>query len=259
MWYEKAVLPLYYLRMRKGFVAFQEQLFDWHCDTFFDFRSRLSVKEIAYIKLCIAHSLSYRNVTDLYSFYTYSHNVSRNTGEIDSGRLAYGLLSGVSPIIEPAREIAAEKGMDLTCFDDPNCIFYGFGWDFSDAIEKIYFRYRHFDQLPARLKRLMNHDKRPFCRKGIISASYRHGQLSEEKLYRFTCYRLRTNYAILFSGKRCVEQHNNPKVPGKEVELSPFSDASVQLIKRYKEEQGIALDTYAINKKKGVDTLYFDY
>lgn len=259
MWIEKAVLPFYYLSLRKGFVQFQEQLFEWHCDSFFDFRDRLTSKERDYIKCCIAHSLSYRNITDLYSFYTYSHKVNRTTGAIDSSRLAYGLLSGVDPIIEPAREIAAAKGMDTTCFEDSNCIFYGFGWDFADGIEKIYFRYHDFEALPARLQKLAKHDVRPFCKRGIISASYRSGQLREEKLYRFTRYRFKRNFAILFSAKRCVEQHNHPKVFGEDIDRRQFSEASIKLIQRYEKEQGITLDTYAINREKGIDTLYFDY
>jgi hypothetical protein len=242
-----------------GIVELQRRLFDWHCEQFFDFRAHLSAGEMEYVELCMEGSGDRRNVAELYSFYSYSHKVDGASGVVDSSRLAYGLLHGTEAIREAGLALATAKGMDAAPFEDGNCEFYGLGWDFAAGVDKVYFRYGDFDRLDGRHRALVEGDGRPFARSGILSFSYRGGRLAEEKVYRFTRHRWRRNYAVLFSKKRRVEQRNHRKWRRWGGGLGQFSEAARRLIGKYREEQGIDLDTYAVDPAGGWEMLYFDY
>lgn len=252
-------LPFAFLIINKpGWQDYQRRLFDWHCATFFDFRSALTLAELGFIDSCIEHSADTRWLSPYFSLFTYSHKVDPAKNRTNSSRLAYGTLLETPELADLAATLSRDKGwpLDPVLLEDANLPFYGLGWDFEEGIDKIYFFVRDIRALPASLARLVPAQSAPLAKRGILSLSFSAGAVTEEKLYVFPKALGGFATATLHSmGRRVVQQCNNSLFGRRDV--SRFSPKSQEIIRAYTEQMGTILDAYSIDEQ-GIETLYFE-
>jgi hypothetical protein len=251
--------PVKYLLKRKKLKCFQYNQFKWYCKKYFNFLEYLSTNELNYIYKCIDLSDNMRNVSEHLSFYSYSHKVFYDENTIDSSRLAYGLIYNAEKVEEMAKEIAESKNMNMKHFENNNYKFYGFGWDGKERIDKIYFLFNNINYLEKELLTFVNENIKNYAQNGIVSFSYNNGKLIEEKIYLFPLKSYGASSAVMFSKKRKIEQYNNDYIFFNKPLLNKFSKQSVNIINTYKKALNINLCSYAIDKEKKIETLYFDY
>jgi len=274
--------------LRSGQIkSYHQELFQWHCDTFFPFDQHLSEAEMRYLHTCFRLPSGYLEIPesgyDGYSYYTYSHRIVGD--KVNSSRFAYGSVLKSNKALKAALPIFKEKGISIDPYflEDENSKFYGLGWDILEGHLKVYFRIPELSLMHnSSLLSLLEEDLPRYRPEGLISFTYIEGQLHEEKVYVYPYdrdpsrktdtnpgtqklpHQKRTSQVSLFPGAKgralmatskrgIITQYDVDKV---KYWRNKLSDVGLELIKKYDDEMGETLDTIAMVDRDNY-TLYF--
>lgn len=261
------VLVLWFRWKSKSFIAYQQNLYYFHNNTFFPFDKFLKESEKTYIHKCIDMSY-YELFRILYifidplihrsSFFTYSHQVI--DGNVNSGRIAYGSTICPKTAQIYAEPILRERGIVLPLsLDNPNLTFSGLGWDFGNRTFRVYIRYADLDKLPEDHKKMA--EKGDYYKMGLLSWSFGFdGKLEETKIYQYPVNKPFIqgiqHTTILNSNKRKhVSQHDTCRGKSSSIWKDKLNSQGKDIIDHY-EKEGHDLDTIVFNDSKNY-TIYF--
>lgn len=167
------------------------RFFEWYCNTFCDLRQGLLDVEWEYLQTCFGMAERFAQKSDSsdyeeYSYYTYSHRIKGE--QVNSSRFAFGSVLRPQEALHAARPVFEKRDLKIPGYflEDPNCHFYGLGWDLEEHQFKVYFRILDLAQIPfASLQELLDtampEDKRR--KEGLVSFTYIEREIYEEKVY----------------------------------------------------------------------------
>ncbi|MEO1482047.1 MAG: hypothetical protein AAFU77_08060 [Myxococcota bacterium] len=230
---------------------YHARLFDWHCESFFDFRNALMACELDYLGACFAlaedhQETSPRGSTNL-SYYSYSHRVRGDS--VNSSRLAFGSVARGRFLLPAMRNVLEARGLSTMPFEeDENCTFGGLGWDIASDHFKVYWLVHDVQHhLASGGAEFVG--RPPACRpEGIESWTYRKNERFERKLY----VQPRDGGAVLmYTDRRGVVEQQD--VDG--ARALPINRTGMAILKAYA-DIGEAVDTVQITHFDDF-TLYF--
>lgn len=239
-------------------------LFNWYCNAFFNFKEKLTKKELKYIYNVFNHSpIEILNKTmdgKRLSYMTFSHII--NNTKVDSSRFCIGSIILPELSFHYALDILKERDIKLPKYLLTNSYkFGGLGWDFNKNYFKIYFRclnknffYKHkdiYDSIQNKLMKQIKNDYKSnkYWKEGLISFTYKNNQLYEKKLYMYPKYSKKKSVTYMISNLRGII---------KQVDIinqdNVNNEIGTKIIEEYK-KINIKLDT--ISKVDNNQILYF--
>ena len=243
--------------MSGAYRRYHQQLFEWHCETFFPFDERLTWAELDYFEACFSLAEGYVEPTRTgyaqLSYYSYSHRI--DGGQVDSSRVAMGTLAHPDEAWAAAQPVLHERGIDGSAARPQGALFYGLGWSVLARDFKVYFWVPDVHALPERLAVLARPHALDVRAEGLISFTYQDGRVSEEKVYLYPNTRTALGHRTMMvtTGRGVVGQHDVEE--NEDAWLARLSERGRDIVEKY-EDVGESLDTIAFQDAEHC-TLYF--
>lgn len=262
------LIILYFFTIYNKMILKQYKLFNFHNENYFNFKEKLTKKELSYVYFILNHSpIELLNKTMEHkrlSYLTYSHLINKD--KIESGRLSIGSIMMPDLAFMYALDIIKERGIILPKYVlSKDYKFGGLGWDFIKNRFKIYFRCINDNFLNLKdVQSIIDYNKKnyddnneiniydiiddfnnnKYWKEGILSFTYYDNHEIEKKIYLYPKDKV-TTYMIT-NTRPITSQHDN--------ELISNNDNVNKLIEEYGKNK-FYLDTYS--KENDDYVLYF--